>query len=91
MISAVTPSVSWSCRRRLGIPAAAVQVLEPLVDVEADLLGGPARRGDEPERHERLPVVDEHHVAEHVVVLEARRAVAVRRVDVVEVASSAAR
>ena len=34
----------------LGIPAAAVQVLEPLVDVEADLLGRPTRGGDEPER-----------------------------------------
>ena len=33
----------------------------------------------------RLPVVDEHDVAEDVVVLEPRRAVAVRRVDVVQV------
>ena len=71
---------------RLGIPAAAVQVLEPFVDVEADLLGRPPGCRDEPERHERVPVVDEHHVAQDVVMLEARRAVAVRGIDVVEVA-----
>ena len=58
------------------IPTAAPEVVEALVDVEAHLFGRPAGGGDEPERHEALAVVDQHHVAEHVVVVQARRAVA---------------
>ena len=70
---------------RDGIPAAAPQLLESLAAVEPHLFGRTARRGDEPERHQALAVVDEHDVAEYVVVVQARRAVAERGIDAVEV------
>ena len=70
---------------RFGIPTAAVQLVEGVAAVEPDLLGRSTGRGDEPHRHERLAVVHEHDVAERLVVLEARRAVAVRGIDAVDV------
>ena len=70
---------------RFGVPAAAVQLVERVPAVEPDLLGRSTGRGDEPHRHERLTVVHEHDVAERLVMLEARRAVAVRGVDAIDV------
>src|SRR5438876_9046003 len=69
---------------RLGVPAAAVQLLEARPH-EPDLLRRLPRRGDDAERDRYLEALDDEHVARAFHVLEVRGAVAVRGVDVVDV------
>ena len=67
------------------VPAAAPEILEALAGVEADLFGRAAGRGDQPERHEALAPVDQHHVAEGLVVVHAGRPIPELRIDAVDV------
>src|SRR5438477_1527743 len=69
---------------RLGVPAAAVKLLEARPH-EPDLLRRLPRRSDDAQRDRHLEALDDEHVARALDVLETRRAVAVRRVDVVDI------
>src|SRR5438874_710823 len=68
---------------RLGIPTAAVEILEARAH-EADLLRRLARGGDDAERDRHLEPLDHEDVAHPLDVLDVRRAVAELRVDVVD-------
>jgi len=69
----------------LGIPATAVQILE-LGTPRADILRLDARGGDQAERHRRLQPLDDEGVADAILADHARRTLAKRRVDIVDVA-----
>src|SRR6185436_11579140 len=70
---------------RHRVPSAAPQLVETLPGVEAYFLGGPARRRDEPVGHEGLAAVDQHDVAECLVVVHSGCTIAVLRIDAVDV------
>src|SRR5437016_656234 len=73
-----------STAARLRIPSAAMQLLEPGA-AQTELLGRLAGGGHEAHRHRLLHPVDDEDVAHLGMALHARRLVAPRRIDVIDV------